>query len=728
MQNQPTSRQITASAGSNLALSFVSLSAEKKHAMTVFYAYCRVADDIVDDKAKSQQEKRDDINFWRGEIGRCYADGEPSSALGKELRDIIGRHRIPQQPLLDLLDGVEMDIDKNRYANFDELALYCYRVASAVGLVSVEIFQYTSPSAREYAVALGMAFQLTNILRDVRFDYEKYGRVYLPRDELAAFGVSEETLLGHAPHPGRESLLRMQAFRAEHYFQKAARLFPHADRGNFVAAELMTEVYHRLLQRIRKNGCRLPAAPPRLNKWQKFLAARHARSHGAAVNVSGLRPPLKIAVIGGGYAGLSAAFHLAVSGHHSEVFEAKNFLGGRAHSFRDSVSGLTLDNSQHAFFGCYHSCLELLDTLGARHKLVCQDGIKVPYLSRNGSRSVLKAGDYPAPFHLLDGLLGFKALTARDCLAILKLGARLKFGGRPYSDENAGKWLRRLGQTTNAIRCLWEPFCLAALNEGIGTASAGLLYNTVKQCLLGSKTDSSVYLNKAGLSELLSPELDNFLRATGSKIHANRGVKEILFNGRAVSGLKLADDELITADIYISAMPFPALRALLPADSSLSAQLKNLKTSPILSVWLETDCPITGGDPFVALLDSPVQWIFNRGAADRHCHYLTISAAGQLIDTPGKELIDLLWAEINHYFPATVSGKILRHLIYKSRDATFASIPGVENFRPTPKTAWQNFFLAGDWTQTNLPATIEGAILSGKLAAQAISPLTFTKT
>ncbi|MDR1190297.1 MAG: hydroxysqualene dehydroxylase HpnE [Verrucomicrobiales bacterium] len=717
-----TSQQITAAAGSNLALSFVSLSAEKKRAMTTFYAYCRVADDIVDDRAKARQAKLADLNFWRGEIGQCYAaDPAPVSALGRELRDLIRRYHIPKQPFLDLLDGVEMDIDRNRYASFDELALYCYRVASAVGLVSIEIFEHTAPSARDYAVALGMAFQLTNILRDVRFDFEKYGRIYLPQDELAAFGVSEEILLDRAPHHGRESLLRLQAFRAEHYFQKAARLFPHADRDNFVAAELMTEVYHRLLRRIRANGCRLPAKPARLSKWRKLAAVRHARRHGAAVNVRGLRPPQNIIVIGGGCAGLSTAFHLAGGGHQVGLFEAKSFLGGRAHSFKDSGSGLTLDNSQHAFFGCYHSCLEMLDALGARHKLVCQNGIEVPYLSRDGARAVLKAANYPAPFHLLDGLLGFAALTAADCFGIIRLGLRLRFGGQPYSDENAGKWLRRLGQSINAIRCLWEPFCLAALNEGVGTANARLLYNVIRQCLLGSKADSSVYLNRAGLSQLFNPELDQFLRAVGSTIHLNRGVREILFDGDMVSGLRLADGEVVTADVYVSAVPFPVLRALLPPAAPLLARLKKLKTSPILSVWLETDCPVTGGDPFVALLDSPVQWIFNRGADGRHCHYLTISAAGQLIDTPNQELIELLWSEINCYFPATAGGKILRHVVYKSRDATFASIPGVENFRPGPATEWRNFFLAGDWTQTELPATIEGAILSGKLVAGAVN-------
>ncbi|MDR1145339.1 MAG: hydroxysqualene dehydroxylase HpnE, partial [Verrucomicrobiales bacterium] len=436
------------------------------------------------------------------------------------------------------------------------------------------------------------------------------------------------------------------------------------------------------------------------------------------------RAPLTVAVIGGGYAGLSAACHLAAGGHRVELFEAKNFLGGRAHSFTDHASGRVLDNSPHAFFGCYRSFWALCDTLGARHKLAGQDGLAIPYLDRQGRRAMLRAADWPAPWHLLGGLFGCKALTMRDRLAIIQFGARLKFGGVPHDDETAGHWLRRLGQTANAIRCLWEPFCLAALNEHPDTASANLLRAVIRQCLLGAKADSAVYRNRVGLSELLSPELDRFLAATDSRLHRNRGVRAILFAGAGVSGLRLADGTTVTADAYVSAVPCPALRALLPPDAPLTANLRRIGTAPILSVYLTTDCPILSPGAFTALLDSPVQWIFNHdraAAPGPHLHNLTISAAGRLMDLPNDELLALLWAEINRYFPATAGGRILRHLIYKSRDATMSAIPGVEQFRPGARTAWDNFYLAGDWTQTGLPATIESATLSGQLAAAAVN-------
>ncbi len=716
-------QKITRSSGSNLALSFISLPPEKSRAMSSFYAFCRIVDDIVDDKQKSDDEKRREIQFWRDEVRNCR-EGAPNSELGFELKEIILRYQIPNQPFYDLLDGVEMDVSKTRYENFQEMSLYCYRVASAVGLVSIEIFGYTQPQAKEYAVALGMAFQLTNILRDVRYDYDQYGRIYLPQDELRAFGVSEADLFSSAPHEGRERLLRLQAFRAEHYFQKAARLLPAEDRPGFIAAELMTEVYYRLLQKIRRRKYRILQKPVRLNKLEKLAAVSKARSDGAAINRKKLKPPRKIAVWGAGFAGMSAALHLARQGHQVEVFEAKAYTGGRAHSFVDAHTGLTLDNGQHIFMGCYRDCLGLFEMLGVTGKLALQDGIEVPYLSAEGNRSILKASPLPAPLHLVSALLGFRELSWKDRFAILRLGASIRLGARPAPNETVAEWLEKRGQTPNAIRCLWGPFCIAALNEPVSHASATLFHNTVRLSLCAAKHDSSIYLSKVGLSELLSPEAERFLAATGSKIHLGRGVREILFDGNHVSGFVTTDGTTVTADCYVSALPWTALRALLPENAPLVQNLKKIESAPIISIHLLSDCQITS-DPYVGLLDSPVQWIFNRGkaTAEGQSGYLSaivISAAYDLMQLDSRGLLEKVWGEINRHFPGTRGGKILHQVTYKSRDATFAARPGVDAFRPGPKTDWDNLYLAGDWTHTELPATLEGAALSGHRAAAAI--------
>jgi len=718
----PVSQQITRSSGSNLALSFISLPKEKQQAMSVFYAYCRVADDIVDDPQKSAAEKRSEIDYWRHEIRSCY-EGTPDSPLGRELQETVRRYLIPPRPLLDLLDGVEMDITQNRYANFADVSLYCYRVASAVGLVSIEIFGYTNPLAKDYAVALGMAFQLTNILRDIRFDLDRYQRIYVPLEEMTAFGVSEADLLSDAPHPGKSRLLRLQSFRAEHYFMKAARLLPREDRANFIAAELMTEVYHRLLRKIQRHNFQILSKPVRLGKAEKILAVGKARRSGAALYGTPLSKPMKVAVWGGGFAGLSAALHLAHRGHEVELFEGKAYLGGRAHSFKDAHLGVTLDNGQHVFMGCYRACKELFNLLGISDKLVRQDGIEVPYLLPDGARSILKASPLPAPLHLTTGLIGFNALNWLDRAAILRFGTALRLGFHPSASETVEGWLKSLGQTDNAIRCLWEPFCIAALNEPVQSASAKLFARVVRDSLGGSREDSSIYLSRVGLSDLLMPEAELFLKSTGSKIHLNTAVREVLWDHDRVTGFITGSGSRITADCYVSALPSGALTALLPETSPLREKLRGIKTSPIISLHLLTDCPIVS-DPFVGLLDSPVQWIFDRSEAwknkDGYLSAIVISAAYDLMELKTPELLARIWSEINKFFPATRHGKILHHVFYKSKDATFAAVPATEALRPETKSEWSNLYLAGDWVQTGLPATLEGAVLSGRQAAEAL--------
>ena len=716
-------QRITRSSGSNLALSFMALPAEKARAMSSFYAFCRIVDDIVDDKQKTDEQKRDDIRFWRDEIARCY-DSTPDSELGFELKEIIRHYPIPRQPLYDLMDGVEMDVSKNRYANFEEMSLYCYRVASAVGLVSIEIFGYSNPRSREFAVALGMAFQLTNILRDVRYDFDQYRRIYLPQDELQAFGVSEADLFSQTPHAGRERLLRMQAFRAEHYFQKAARLLPAEDRKNFKAAELMTEIYYRLLNKIRARNYQILGKPVRLHKIEKIIAVSAAKNKGATVFRSKLQPPRKIAVWGAGFAGISAALHLAQQGHHVEIFEAKSYTGGRAHSFTDTHTGLILDNGQHILMGCYRDSLALLELLGVSDKLAKQEGIEVPYLSPGGKRSILKAYDLPAPLHLAAGLFGFNELSWLDRLAILRLGAVIRLTRAPAESLTVADWLRQHGQTSNAIRCLWEPYCIAALNEPVATASALLFHRTVKLSLCGSKQDSSIYLSKVGLSELLSPEAGLFLSSVGSKLHTGLGVRSVNFEDGSVTGFVTSAGDTVTADCYVSALPWTTLRSLLPEKSTLSQDLRNIGSAPIISLHLISDCAIVK-ESYAGLLDSPVQWIFNRGTASidgqsGHLSAIIISAAYDLLDVNGPELLEKVWSEINRYFPSTCKGKVLHHVVYKSRDATFAARPGVNPFRSGPKSHWKNLYLAGDWTETGLPATLEGAVQSGRLAAEAM--------
>ncbi|MGH7321020.1 MAG: presqualene diphosphate synthase HpnD [Candidatus Rokuibacteriota bacterium] len=246
---------LTRRSGSNFYYSFLFLPRRKRAAMYTLYAFCRTVDDAVDQGSGTPSDQRRILAEWRAEIGRAYA-GRPAQPIGAELADLVRAFPIRREHLEAILDGVEMDIDKRRYATFEELYEYCYRVASAVGLACIEIFAYTDPRARDYAVNLGVALQLTNILRDLRPDAER-GRIYLPLDELRRFGYAEEDLLRGRHTRAFQQLMRFQADRAHAYYRAARAALPRADRRRLVAAEIMGVIYRALLRTIEAKDFRV---------------------------------------------------------------------------------------------------------------------------------------------------------------------------------------------------------------------------------------------------------------------------------------------------------------------------------------------------------------------------------------------------------------------------------------------------------------------------------------
>jgi squalene synthase HpnD len=712
--------QITRKSGSNLALSFISLPQEKKDAMSVFYAFCRVVDDISDDQITPAEAKRTQLDAWRREIRACY-QGKPATEHGRALQSIIRTHLIPPQPFLDIIDGVEMDLTQSRYSTFTELERYCYRVASAVGLVSIEIFGYRKSESKEYAIALGMAFQLTNILRDVRYDLETYGRIYLPLEELKTFGVNETDLTNPSAHPGKARLFRLQYFRAMHYFHKAARLLPEEDRPNFIAAELMTEVYFRLLQKIRRLGYPSAPRPIRLNHWEKLQAIRHARTHGATINRTGLTPPSLTAVWGAGFAGISAAVHAAIHGHIPEIFEAKSYAGGRAHSFTDAKSGVVLDNGQHIFMGCYPACLELFDLLGVADKLDRQEVIEVPFVSPTGGRSVLKASSAPSPLHLLSALGNYTELSTTDRLVILWMGLRLRVGGRARTQETVNDWLKRWGQTPGSIRALWEPLCIAALNEPIARASAPLFETVLRRSLFGSRSASAIYVSRVGLSDLLLPELRIFLESIGGALHLGESIQSVESGPDRILRATSGKGRVLDHPQHICALPWHAVRSLLPTSEPPASGAASIESAPIIALHLFTDRQLID-KPFVGFLDSPLHWIFDRShqvtEPGQYLYSIVISAAYDLARLSTADFLETVWAELRRLLPAAREARHLHHVLYKSKDATFAARPETEAHRPGAVTVWKNLVLAGDWTDTGLPGTLEGAAWSGRHAVE----------
>lgn len=268
--------RITRDSSSNFYYAFKLLPPERREALYATYAFCRFIDDIADD-----DDKRDPAALlaqWREELDRVYG-GQPTRAVARALAASARRFNIPRRYFDEIIDGVEMDLSRTRYQTFAELRLYCYRVASAVGLACIEIFGYRNPQTRVYAENLGIAFQLTNIIRDVREDAQR-GRIYLPLEDLARFGVSEEELLSAGYNDRFERLMAFEAERAQEFYRKAEEAMPAEDRASLLTAEAMRLIYGALLRRIVKSHYRVLNGKVKLSAPHKMLLVGRAWANG----------------------------------------------------------------------------------------------------------------------------------------------------------------------------------------------------------------------------------------------------------------------------------------------------------------------------------------------------------------------------------------------------------------------------------------------------------------
>jgi 15-cis-phytoene synthase len=261
-------KEITKKSQSNLAFAFLSLPKVTRQDITTFYAFCRHVDDAADDPDVPLAERRHWLQGWR----RWLVQAEPNEpGFASELRTLIEKYKIDRRLFEEILLGVEMDLEPVQFEDFAALHQYCYRVASAVGLVSIEIFGYRNPQSREYAHKLGIALQLTNIIRDVDKDLQNGGRIYLPLSEMRMFGYSAESLREQTYNSAFVRVMQFQAERAHSFFREARRLLPSADRRSMVAAEGMRAIYYALLRRIEKDRFQLFGKTYRLNHLEKAI-------------------------------------------------------------------------------------------------------------------------------------------------------------------------------------------------------------------------------------------------------------------------------------------------------------------------------------------------------------------------------------------------------------------------------------------------------------------------
>ena len=284
------SRALTQKSASNLALAFILLPREKRDAMSALYAFCRAVDDVADEDSIPIEQRREQLAAWREDLRRACENDNPQFVLNQEFAPIVQQFKLPFALFDEIINGCETDLDTLRYENYDELELYCYRVASAVGLLSIEIFGYKNAACHDYAIYLGKALQLTNILRDVKNDAAR-GRIYLPLTELKKFNVTEAEILGSKYSDNYFQLAGSVAARAKHFYSLAQKSLPPEDRKAMVAAELMGSVYGQLLPKLERGKFDVFGPQPlKLSKphklalifgsWLRFAVGSTASSYG----------------------------------------------------------------------------------------------------------------------------------------------------------------------------------------------------------------------------------------------------------------------------------------------------------------------------------------------------------------------------------------------------------------------------------------------------------------
>jgi len=459
-----------------------------------------------------------------------------------------------------------------------------------------------------------------------------------------------------------------------------------------------------------------------------------------------------VIVIGGGLAGLAAGVALADSGWRVRLFEQRPFLGGRATSYV-LPDGEHVDNCQHVTLGCCTNLEDFYRRVGSAGKIKFFD--RLLFLDPQGRRGEMKAGSLPAPFHFTRSFASFAPLTLLDKLSIARAMLNIiQHAGNPPEFRGPGsismlEWLRRRGQTRGAINRFWRVVLVSALDEELDRTDARFGVEVFWKAFLSSSTGYRMGVPAVPLSGLYDGCKTEIERRGGEVVLRSpvRGLK--LESGQLV-GVRFDDHREESADAYVFAIPHTALAELLPesmkqSDPSL-AHLDKIKASPITGVHFWFDQRVMD-EPFVTLLDTTTQWIFNKSAlyrsdeklfqpvilsearnpgslsATRHFPQylqLVISASYDLLEKPRQEIIDLCLAEVRHALPRARDAQLLKASVIKEAAATFSPEPGVDRWRPSQATQFPGLYLAGDWTQTGWPATMEGAVRSGYLAAEAL--------
>jgi len=435
----------------------------------------------------------------------------------------------------------------------------------------------------------------------------------------------------------------------------------------------------------------------------------------------------KVAVIGGGLAGLAAGSALADAGFRVTLFERRPYLGGRASSYEHPGTGEVVDNCQHVLLGCCTNLIDFYRRLAVEDKICWFDELN--FIEPGGRRSAIRSGFLPAPFHSSFSFLRAKFLSMADkdgiARALMRLAGRLPKDGQ----ENFQQWLERHGQTEAAIERFWKPVLASALNESLDRMSVHYAAQVFRESFLNSAAAGRLGIPQVPLTELYGVA-GEYIRDHGGELLLRCGVEAIRWSVQASDVTVAAGNRDLKFDYAIAAVPFDSLAKILPQAGEFSewrSQLPRFETSPITGIHLWFDREITEL-PHAVLLDRTIQWMFHKSklisaraeAGGGSYVELVVSSSKSLLNASRQELLDLALSELAEFFPAVTEAKLLKGTVIKEVNATYSALPGADSYRPPAGTAWPRLFLAGDWTATGWPATMEGAVRSGYKAAQEV--------
>ena len=416
-------------------------------------------------------------------------------------------------------------------------------------------------------------------------------------------------------------------------------------------------------------------------------------------------------IIGGGFAGLSAAAYLTKQNIQVTLLESTPKLGGRAYSFTEQKSNDVVDNGQHILMGCYSNTINFLKLIGAKDNFIYQKSLQINFLTQTGKLVRLKSFTSLYPFNLLFALLNFKAITITERLSLLKFVIKLPFiSQQKLLDKYVRDWLKEEKQSDDTIKSLWQIIAVGALNTNLDKASAFMFREILMKIFFNGNFASTIILPKYGLSDAYVKNAKEYIESNGGNIKLSSSVKKFIISNNKIVGINTADEVYKDFDYVISAIPFYAFNNIYP-KLFLDEKIK-FEYSSILNIhiWLKNN-PMK--EQFYGLINSPVHWIFNKG---NHIN-LVISDADYLIDKPAEEIYKMCVGELIKCTKLKESD-FSNYKVLKEKRATFVQSNKINYIRPSSNTKIANLFLAGDWTDTGLPSTIESAVKSGRVASE----------